>query len=109
MIKSRKELEKLAIPKFILEDEPACSQTDPELFFPVETELGFGGIMAKYISIESAKKICDSCPLKVQCLEYALLNNEIGIWGGTTERQREEIKRRAGRKGIRKSRAPLVW
>ncbi len=63
-----------------------CAQTDPEAFFPEK-----GG------STRDAKRICTSCDVRDQCLEYALHNDErFGIWGGLSERERRKLKRRAG-------------
>jgi WhiB family redox-sensing transcriptional regulator len=62
-----------------------CAQTDPEAFFPEK-----GG------STRDAKRICASCEVKAQCLEYALQNDErFGIWGGLSERERRRLRRRA--------------
>jgi len=62
-----------------------CSQTDPEAFFPEK-----GG------STRDAKKICSSCEVRAQCLEYALQNDErFGIWGGLSERERRKLRKRA--------------
>ena len=36
-----------------------------------------------------AKQFCAECPVKRECLEFALIYNEKGIWGGTTEEERE--------------------
>lgn len=45
-------------------------------------------------SAATARRICRSCPVQADCLAYALVHNEpLGIWGGTTERQRRDIKR----------------
>jgi hypothetical protein len=47
-----------------------------------------------YTYKESLIKICGNCKAKVECLEYAVSNSEIlGWWGGTSEKQREEIRR----------------
>jgi WhiB family redox-sensing transcriptional regulator len=63
-----------------------CAQTDPEAFFPEK-----GG------STRDAKRICSSCDVRSECLEYALQNDErFGIWGGLSERERRKLKRRAG-------------
>jgi WhiB family redox-sensing transcriptional regulator len=63
-----------------------CSQTDPEAFFPEK-----GG------STRDAKRICSSCDVRGECLEYALANDErFGIWGGLSERERRKLKRQAG-------------
>lgn len=62
-----------------------CAQTDPEAFFPEK-----GG------STRDAKKICSSCEVRTQCLEYALENDErFGIWGGLSERERRKLRKRA--------------
>jgi WhiB family redox-sensing transcriptional regulator len=62
-----------------------CAQTDPEAFFPEK-----GG------STRDAKRICTSCDVRAECLEYALRNDErFGIWGGLSERERRKLKRRA--------------
>jgi len=58
-----------------------CAQTDPEMFMPDK-----GG------SVRDAKRVCDSCIVRRQCLEYALANEErFGIWGGLSERQRRAL------------------
>lgn len=62
-----------------------CAQTDPEAFFPEK-----GG------STRDAKRICTTCEVRDQCLEYALNNDErFGIWGGLSERERRRLKREA--------------
>ena len=62
-----------------------CAQTDPEAFFPEK-----GG------STRDAKRICTTCDVRDQCLEYALQNDErFGIWGGLSERERRKLKRPA--------------
>ena len=63
-----------------------CAQTDPEAFFPEK-----GG------STRDAKRICQTCEVKAQCLEYALQNDErFGIWGGLSERERRKLRKQAG-------------
>lgn len=82
------------IPTFINDGSPSCAQVDPELFFPQEVDLGTNKIVAVYRDASAAKEICYSCPLIADCLEYALKSQEIGIWGGTTERQRDKMRKR---------------
>ena len=66
------------------QERALCAQTDPEAFFPEK-----GG------STREAKKVCQSCEVKAECLEYALENDErFGIWGGLSERERRKLKRR---------------
>jgi WhiB family redox-sensing transcriptional regulator len=45
--------------------------------------------------LKLAKKLCHTCVVKAQCLEYALAAGEhYGIWGGTSELERRKIRRR---------------
>jgi hypothetical protein len=42
-------------------------------------------------AIQEAKRICNTCPIKQKCLEYALYwNEQYGIWGGLTVRERRK-------------------
>lgn len=67
------------------QERALCAQTDPEAFFPEK-----GG------STREAKRICSGCEVRVECLEYALENDErFGIWGGMSERERRKQRRRA--------------
>lgn len=64
----------------------ACDGLDPELFFPERGE-----------STAKAKAVCAACPVREQCLEYALTNGEkFGIWGGLSERERRRLRRERG-------------
>lgn len=47
-------------------------------------------------STERALWFCETCVVRKACLEYALDNNCVGIWGGTTQKQRAKIKRQQG-------------
>ena len=65
-------------------DRALCAETDPEAFFPEK-----GG------STREAKKVCVSCEVRSECLDFALGNDErFGIWGGLSERERRRIKKR---------------
>lgn len=67
------------------QERALCAQTDPEAFFPEK-----GG------STREAKKVCLSCDVRIECLEYALEQDErFGIWGGLSERERRRLKKRA--------------
>ena len=61
-----------------------CRYVDKSVFFP-----------GKYDSNKPAKSICAKCIVIEDCLEMAITNNEeYGIWGGMTSRERREYKRR---------------
>jgi WhiB family redox-sensing transcriptional regulator len=77
-------------PDFFKEGDPPCASTDPEAFFPQDRE---GGRIASYYNESGAKAVCKTCPYMIECLTYAVKNSEIGIWGGTTEGERKEIRR----------------
>ncbi len=65
-----------------------CRGTDPDLFFPV------GTTGQALVQIARAKEVCDECPVRVECLDYALATNQdSGIWGGLDEEQRRSIRR----------------
>ena len=65
------------------QEHALCAQTDPEAFFPEK-----GG------STREAKRVCQACDVRVECLEYALAQDErFGIWGGLSERERRRLKR----------------
>ena len=62
-----------------------CALRPTEAFFPEK-----GG------STREAKRVCLSCEVRAECLEYALGNDErFGIWGGLSERERRKLKKRA--------------
>jgi WhiB family redox-sensing transcriptional regulator len=68
--------------------QAACRDTDPDLFFPVGTT---GPAIEQ---IENAKAVCNTCEVRQPCLDYALTTNQdSGIWGGTSEEERRQIRR----------------
>ena len=65
------------------QEQALCAETDPEAFFPEK-----GG------STREAKRVCLSCEVRAECLEYALENDErFGIWGGLSERELRRVKK----------------
>jgi len=68
-----------------------CRSYDPSFFFPSDG-----------VGVEVAQRVCKQCPVREQCLEYALTYRiDHGVWGGASERERRRIlrARRAGRVG----------
>lgn len=41
-------------------------------------------------------KVCKGCPYIQECLQFALENDEWGVWGGTTREQRKVMRRKLG-------------
>ena len=75
--------------------EAAClGREDSDLFFPL-------GTVGQYRQQNRvAKSICRDCPVKLDCLQFALATNQqFGIWGGLNEDERRDI-RRQWRRGV---------
>ena len=75
-------------------DRAACRHTDATLFFPAGTT---GSAVDQ---IESAKAVCQKCPVQDACLRFAFESNqEAGVWGGKDEDERRKLRKtwRAGR------------
>ncbi len=63
------------------QDRALCAETDPEAFF-----IEKGG------SSRPAKKVCAACPVRVQCLDFAVREGIAwGVYGGMDERQRRAL------------------
>ena len=69
-------------------DQASCRDTDPDLFFPVGTT---GPALEQ---IANAKAVCRTCDVQGLCLEYAVsTNQDSGVWGGTSEEERRQMRR----------------
>jgi WhiB family redox-sensing transcriptional regulator len=64
-----------------------CRTEDPELFHPVSSS---GHVYAA--QVERAKAVCRRCPVRAECLSEALASPQDGVWGGTTEAERRQIR-----------------
>ena len=43
---------------------------------------------------EAIRATCEGCPVRTECLAMALADDSlVGLWGGTTEAERREIRR----------------
>ena len=53
------------------------------------------------VVIPRAKAVCDRCPVKRPCLEEAVLDRSLeGIWGGTTDNERQRIRAFLGARSL---------
>lgn len=67
----------------------ACRGPHAVVFYPPST---FERKKDRQLREARAKDICRTCPVKVECLEYALsIREPHGIWGGLNEAERREI------------------
>lgn len=66
----------------------ACVSADPDLFFPVST----AGLSRR--QEERAKVVCADCPVRAECLQFALDSGQTyGVWGGLTELELIRLRR----------------
>lgn len=64
-------------------DAGACNGQPQDPWFPERGE-----------SLLHAKRVCATCPVAQECLDYALARNiDHGVWGGTSEKQRRQLRR----------------
>lgn len=62
-------------------EDALCSEIGADLWFPEVGE-----------SVRDAKEVCRRCPVRSECLAYAVHRRErFGIWGGLTDRERREL------------------
>lgn len=74
-------LERVTFPD--LPDAACAGTTDPEAFFSFNDW-----------RIDQARNICRRCPEIRACLAWALTHSEHGLWAGTTEEQRHQLRAR---------------
>lgn len=70
------------------EQRGLCRRADPTWFFPPSYHNNTPLVRA-------AKNVCSACPVRDECLAYALDNPELtvdGIWGGLTPRERNRAR-----------------
>ena len=66
----------------------ACRGEDSAVFFHPDRERGSARVRRE----AAAKAICRECPVRERCRRHALAVREpYGIWGGLSEKEREEI------------------
>jgi WhiB family transcriptional regulator, redox-sensing transcriptional regulator len=79
----------------------ACQSADPDLFFPIS------GSGPARVQVDRAKAVCAGCPVRGDCLQYALAAGPLqGVWGGLTEDERRLLRQREAKARIRASRRP---
>lgn len=44
----------------------------------------------------AAKAICSTCKVREECLAWAICHEKFGVWGGTSEAQRRNLRRELG-------------
>jgi len=70
-----------------LYDQAACKDMETDMFFKTVYELEIEGI-----PIKTVRRVCVSCPIRVECTEYAFQHEQYGTWGGLTQEERILIR-----------------
>ena len=66
-------------------DDALCAEVGGDVHFPKQGE-----------PTGPAKRICQRCEVRAECLQYALdFDERSGVWGGLSEGERREVKRLA--------------
>lgn len=62
----------------------ACAHANTDLWFPPRGD-----------DASRPKAVCAGCPVRAECLAYAMNNGEKhGVWGGLSERERRRLRSR---------------
>lgn len=77
------------------QQDASCHAIDTDLFYAE-------GNNAAAVS-RMAKRVCENCLVRQECLDHAIAWNEPGVWGGTTYRERRDLRKRAGKAAARPS------
>jgi WhiB family redox-sensing transcriptional regulator len=66
-------------------EDALCAQTGGDDHHPLDGDRA---------AAQRAKKICQACTVTAECLAWALEHDQrFGVWGGTTERERRDMRR----------------
>lgn len=80
------------------QEHAACRGMDQRIFFGGERMESDG----RHIDVSRAVAVCERCPVRIDCLSYAMDVGEIhGVWGGLTENERRRSRRKRRGKGTR--------
>ena len=64
-----------------------CRSTDPEIFYPDTFSPSHHALV---------KQICEWCPMREPCAEWAIAYEHDGYWGGLSAAERRKIRRQRG-------------
>ena len=72
-------------PKFT--GEEPCASFDVNDFYMLDSDRG------NISRVEYSKKICQTCPIIKDCFLWAIHHEKLGVWGGTMEHERRELRK----------------
>jgi WhiB family transcriptional regulator, redox-sensing transcriptional regulator len=70
---------------FVDHPDRPCAGLPVERFYPERGDRGG--------TVRKAKVLCRSCPVVDACREWAIAHHERGVWGATSDFDRERIRR----------------
>ena len=95
MSQVRRQTAVLPRPNWGWQDSAACRGEDLMLFFGPDGERQ----PERDVRERKAKQVCASCPVRLECLNYAVARPEkYGTWGGLNEDERSAERRRRMRR-----------
>lgn len=76
---------------------------DPELFFPLSS------VGPAIEQLNKAKSVCTRCAVRAECMDFALATKQAhGVWGGTSEDERQRILARSDGRSGRRAKVPAA-
>lgn len=79
--------EPYAKPKFFGDEKLPCRDNPDAFWLEDKDGEGLRG-EARRTAIRLAKTYCYECPVRLQCLGFAVRTHQTGVWGGTTDEER---------------------
>lgn len=76
----------LEVPKFEPMIEAPCIDTPTAVFYPEKHS-------SLAVTQKAMVRCVGACPVRAECLQYALDHHELGWWAGTSERGRRAIRK----------------
>ena len=67
-------------------EKPTCASIGTEPYYPITKTLDTEN--------KAALKLCQQCPELFKCLQWALVHEDQGIWGGTTPNERRNMRKK---------------
>jgi WhiB family redox-sensing transcriptional regulator len=79
------------------QDDAGCLDTDPEAFFPSDSDDSLE-------IVQTALAVCENCAVIRECLATAVAdNNDWGVWGGLDQNARRELIAKHRRRGVNRA------
>jgi hypothetical protein len=73
-----------------------CAQVGMNICYVDNEELEGCSKRERLYFYATARKICDGCPFLDECFNWAIHHEKYGIWGGTTEKMRHDMRAKMG-------------